>query len=477
MRNIKDFQARYDRWKNGERYWDIRGIDLPKYDTGDKNTVVTDDGSVFNVDPSAIGARNLEVTTPDVEVVGKKQYPYQSAFDPYAFTEGLQYALGNTVGRVMEPVSKIPGAMPILRTLTPSNWIGTLRTGIPMWNEQNPGFGTSYGDKQLNLLFDLGASPVTGKLMSMPFSYTKNLINPYISKLSQYKLRIPENKDAYYRVVNGIDAINDANTSGMITRPYVGDYMFPYFTKGQLYSRQNKAFDFGNRTFVIQSKPGQQFEFVTDGIHIIHPEKSIKIGDSATPVIKNEIGTAYNSAPAENFTYWSRGNGALSKYFWKQHEFSPFENKKIISRKSYGKPIAEGSESEVFENLSNPYTVLKEYSGGYRNNLGGMRDELIRRNSVPGAVPTKIEGITQDGWPVLSQPKVKAFPEGTKWRYSMAKDLLNLLRENGYVNGLHEGVPNNGVYKLVDLSPQNIGYLNKKVRLIDVPAYKLSNGK
>ena len=38
MKNIKDFQARYDRWKNGERYWDIRGVDLPRYDTGDKNT-------------------------------------------------------------------------------------------------------------------------------------------------------------------------------------------------------------------------------------------------------------------------------------------------------------------------------------------------------------------------------------------------------------------------------------------------------
>lgn len=72
MRNIKDFQARYDRWKNGERYWDIRGINLPKYDTGDKNTVVTDDGSVFNVDPSAIGAHNLEVTTPEVQVVAQK---------------------------------------------------------------------------------------------------------------------------------------------------------------------------------------------------------------------------------------------------------------------------------------------------------------------------------------------------------------------------------------------------------------------
>lgn len=39
MRNIKDFQARYNRWKNGERYWDIRGVDLPRYDTGDKTTM------------------------------------------------------------------------------------------------------------------------------------------------------------------------------------------------------------------------------------------------------------------------------------------------------------------------------------------------------------------------------------------------------------------------------------------------------
>ena len=72
MKDTKDFQERYNRWKNGERYWDIRGIDLPKYDTGDKNTVVTDDGSVFNVDPSAINARNLEVTTPEVQVIAEK---------------------------------------------------------------------------------------------------------------------------------------------------------------------------------------------------------------------------------------------------------------------------------------------------------------------------------------------------------------------------------------------------------------------
>lgn len=38
MKDTKDFQERYNRWKNGERYWDIRGVDLPRYDTADKNT-------------------------------------------------------------------------------------------------------------------------------------------------------------------------------------------------------------------------------------------------------------------------------------------------------------------------------------------------------------------------------------------------------------------------------------------------------
>ena len=81
MRNVKDFQERYNRWKNGERYWDIRGIDLPKYDNADKNTVITNDGSVFYVDPSSIGAKNLVVTTPEIEIIGHKPDPYQNTYD------------------------------------------------------------------------------------------------------------------------------------------------------------------------------------------------------------------------------------------------------------------------------------------------------------------------------------------------------------------------------------------------------------
>lgn len=38
MKDTKDFQERYNRWKNGERYWDIRGVELPKYDTAEKDT-------------------------------------------------------------------------------------------------------------------------------------------------------------------------------------------------------------------------------------------------------------------------------------------------------------------------------------------------------------------------------------------------------------------------------------------------------
>ena len=263
MKNIKDFQARYDRWKNGERYWDIRGIDLPRYDTGDKNTVVTDDGSVFNVDPSAIGARNLEVTTPDVEVIGKKQYPYQSAFNPYALTEGIQYALGNTVDKVMEPVSKIPGVMPVLRTLTPSNWIGTLRTGIPMWDEKNPGFGDSYGDKQLNLLFDLGASkvPISGAgrvLSKAPYSQVYKILNDTgrdaLNSALQWQAKhpifnrtiLPPNQAGHFYRVGSSPMIDDAVNTGLI-RSRTGWYhgaldraierhpqLLKYFTRDEL---------------------------------------------------------------------------------------------------------------------------------------------------------------------------------------------------------------------------------------------------
>lgn len=72
MKDIKDFQERYNRWKNGERYWDIRGIDLPKYDTGKYVTIKRDDGSVYNVNPNVANSKEITVTTPEVEIVAQK---------------------------------------------------------------------------------------------------------------------------------------------------------------------------------------------------------------------------------------------------------------------------------------------------------------------------------------------------------------------------------------------------------------------
>lgn len=512
--NTNDFNKRFQRWKNGERYWDIRGIDLPRYDTADKITVTADDGSVFNVAPSAIGARNLEVTTPDVEVVAQKPL-YLKKRDE--LLNGTIYNPGEI--RQSEGPSTLDNVRKFLANYRNNPIARNLEQSVEDWQHRKTPMQASFDNFAYlnpytaalaagsNLLSDHGVNRTItlakngqysgatlsglgdmfdlaitkhgtnqiGKYLQKPFNNIAQRGIDILKEASKYRLTIPQQNDSYYRVVNGMEAIDDANSSGMITRPYYGGYMFPYFKKGELYSDKNGAYNYGNRIVVIQSKPNQQFEFVNEGTHTTYPGKQIYVGDAATPVVKNRIGTAYNSAPAENFVYWTKGRGPISKYFWKKNEFTPFKDEKIITADDYGAPIAEGSESAVFADPHNDRVVLKEYSGGYRNNLFGMRDELIRRNSIPGAVPTKIQGITQDGYPVLSQPKIKSFPEGTRWKYSMVKDLLPLFRNSGYVNGLHDGVPNNGIWRLLDVSPQNIGYIGNKIRLIDVVPVKLNN--
>ena len=102
MKDTKDFQERYNRWKNGERYWDIRGIELPKYDTGKYITVEKDDGSVYNVNPNVANSSEITVTTPEVVVYGKNPNFYGgSAFRPNEAIHLFDKLIGNTVGRVM----------------------------------------------------------------------------------------------------------------------------------------------------------------------------------------------------------------------------------------------------------------------------------------------------------------------------------------------------------------------------------------
>lgn len=337
------------------------------------------------------------------------------------------------------------------------------------------------GAKELskgNLYGALGMAPVLGKAMPEISNATKQAIEWTQNKVP-YRFSIPTNEDTFYRILHGTEGIDDANNSGMIARIFAPDYQFPYFTKGQLYGKQNPSFNFDN-SVIITSKPnsGQTFHFVQDGVHAIDPERTIRVGDSATPVEVSDIGNAYNSSPAENFEYWTKGSGWLTRHLWKRNQFTPFQNQRVINTKSFGDSFAEGSESEVFNDPANKFAVVKEFSSGYKNDPFGMRGELIRRNSAPGAMPTKMIGISDYGYPILQQGRVTPIEEGSPWTYSLAKDTKQLFENAGYKYGLHEGVPNNGSWKMIDVSPQNLGYDSfGNLRTIDVMPVKLNSGK
>lgn len=91
MKDTKDFQERYNRWKNGERYWDIRGVELPKYDTAEKNTNNQEyifqrpDGTYYS-SPTNDGA-----FTEDVSPVLKRNLSDASTWDFVGSNTGRRY--------------------------------------------------------------------------------------------------------------------------------------------------------------------------------------------------------------------------------------------------------------------------------------------------------------------------------------------------------------------------------------------------
>lgn len=91
MKDVKNFQERYNRWKNGERYWDIRGIDLPKYDTAEKDTNNQEyifqrpDGTYYS------SPTNDSAFTEDVQPVLKRNLSDASTWDFVGSNTGRRY--------------------------------------------------------------------------------------------------------------------------------------------------------------------------------------------------------------------------------------------------------------------------------------------------------------------------------------------------------------------------------------------------
>ena len=142
--------------------------------------IITKNGIQYNVNPNVVGASELTVTTPEVEVVGKAPLfdSRHSAFNRNKLIQDADKIMSNTVGRVIEPITKVPGVAPVLRTLTPSNWVGTMRTGAAPWSENNEGFGTSEDDQALNSLFNYGVNiPVIPKLGKLSKKLGNNILD------------------------------------------------------------------------------------------------------------------------------------------------------------------------------------------------------------------------------------------------------------------------------------------------------------
>lgn len=91
MKDTKDFQERYNRWKNGERYWDIRGVELPKYDTTEKDTNNKEyifqrpDGTYYS------SPTNDDAFTEDVSPVLKRNLSDASTWDFVGSNTGRRY--------------------------------------------------------------------------------------------------------------------------------------------------------------------------------------------------------------------------------------------------------------------------------------------------------------------------------------------------------------------------------------------------
>lgn len=98
-----EFRQRFKKWQSGEKVYEAG---LPKYEDGDEPVKVGE----YNVYPSAIGATELNVTTPEVVVTGKDRRPlYQrydaehSTYDPKLITNftGLIPGVGDVQDAIM----------------------------------------------------------------------------------------------------------------------------------------------------------------------------------------------------------------------------------------------------------------------------------------------------------------------------------------------------------------------------------------
>lgn len=146
---------------------------IPKYQSKGKlpdyyyQTTDTSNGTTYNVHPSAFGAKELTVTTPEVKVTARHpSYQYRSVFDQTAAWEPVHGALellGKAFNKATDATGTTEMAQKVMPWLMPSQYVGWVRTGNRPGAEGNTGFGEDKMGQYVNEMFDLGVAPAAMK--------------------------------------------------------------------------------------------------------------------------------------------------------------------------------------------------------------------------------------------------------------------------------------------------------------------------
>ena len=277
--------------------------------------------------------------------------------------------------------------------ISPSTYVGaaTRNNGKSYW--ENVASGEGFGNFWGNFLFDGAVAGITGLAV-------KGL--PTIAGKIPYKLNIPVDTNKYYRVV-GIDAIDDANKSGLIRwkstasntlqdnnlgskslfdRLNIGSRSggVPYFTRGKLYMppQQGQAVIVGNNS-IPWRRIGPKGR-----VNKYSPEDEISIGNSATPYVNDQ----FNNASTGAFEYWTRGNNFITKHLYKRHSFDAGADYTNRLMQLLG-PSKSNSNLGYFnfitqkhaDYLTSKGVDMSKFSSNDLLKLQSMRDKSIRKSS------------------------------------------------------------------------------------------------
>ena len=239
--------------------------------------IITKNGIQYNINPNVIGASELTVTIPEVEVVGKTPLfdSRQSAFNRNELIQDADKILGNTIGKVIEPIARIPGVTSVLRTLTPSNWVGTIRKGVTPWSENNEGFGTSKDDQALNSLFNWGLTPNVGSPILKGTGKTLKATYNVIDKLpTGFRPTMQYMPNTLYRLIG----VGDKGYKDLLQSGIVRGNMHPrgIFTSEELHGYMKKLSDKLSesdlRAFSSDSYANEaQFNRINEALKQLHP--------------------------------------------------------------------------------------------------------------------------------------------------------------------------------------------------------------